>query len=256
MTSAHPLRARPATHAAEAEVGPSPRGGLRRIHLLLTAQSVVLVLASINRLWSATDAEILPGEALRVVDVMNLLVLAPASALLFLLLLEHVLAGAAGQSHAVLRVAFAGALYLFAASYGMHEPADYLNQRFCGGDGDPALCAIVAYQDDELSHSLYFAGLIGISTVLLLAQSASTIGVLPTGRDLRAVLANASLVAAAIVANLGFEEIGLDLVVVAAVAVTATVLLLRRGPRALTVYFAAGYGAGLLLTIAVKVAAG
>jgi len=256
MMSADTQRARRATSAAEAQVEPSSGSGLGRIHLLLTAQSLVLVLASVNRLWSATDVEILPGEALRIVDVVNLLVLAPASALLFLLLLEHVLAGAAGRSHAVLRVAFAGALYLFAASYGMHEPTDYLNQRFCAGDSDPALCAIVAYQDDELSHGLYFAGLIGISTVLLLAQSASAIGSVLTARHLRAVLANASLVAAAIVANLGFEEIGLDLVVVAAVAVTAIVLLRRHGPRALTVYFAAAYGAGLLLTIAAKLAAG
>src|SRR3712207_8869475 len=104
MMSADTQRARRATSAGEAQVEPSSGSGLGRIHLLLTAQSLVLVLASVNRLWSATDVEILPGEALRIVDVVNLLVLAPASALLFLLLLEHVLAGSAGRSHAVLRV--------------------------------------------------------------------------------------------------------------------------------------------------------
>jgi hypothetical protein len=60
---------------------------LRRLHLLLAVQSLLLVLASINRLWDATDVAILPHDALRLVDVLNLLVLAPASLLAFHLLL-------------------------------------------------------------------------------------------------------------------------------------------------------------------------
>jgi hypothetical protein len=63
----------------------------RRLQVLLGAESVLLVLASVNRLWDATDAEVLPHGSLRVVDVVNLMVLAPASALVLYLLLEHVL---------------------------------------------------------------------------------------------------------------------------------------------------------------------
>ena len=69
-----------------------------------------------------------------------------------------------------------------------------------------------------------------------------------TGADRALILANASLVAAAIVANLSFEEIGLDLIVVAAVAVLAIVLWLRHGPRPLILYFASAYTAGLVIT--------
>jgi hypothetical protein len=230
---------------------------VRRIHILLGAQSLILVLASVNRLWDGTDAEILPDASLRVVDAVNLLVLAPASVLAFFLLLEHVLTGAPERPRLALRFGFVAAAYLFAASYGMHEPADYLHARFCDGGDEGPFCAAIAYQDDGISHGLYFAGLVGISAVLLLAQAASrSVGTALDRRDRRLVLANASLVALAIAANLGFEEIGLDLVVVAAVFALAAVLLRRSGPRALTLYFAWGYGAGLVLTVAAKLAGG
>lgn len=71
-------------------VGNEPQAWMRRLHVLLGVQSLVLILASVNRLWSGTDVEVLQGS-LRVVDVINLLVLAPANALVLYLLLEHVL---------------------------------------------------------------------------------------------------------------------------------------------------------------------
>lgn len=145
------------------------------------------------------------------------------------------------------------ALYLFALSYGMHEPADFLHARFCGAGDAGGLCEAVAYHDDELSHGLFFVGLAGIDAVLLLAQAATTsFGASLRGRDLALVLANASVVAAAIVANLGFESIGLDLVMVAAVAALALLLLRRSGARALIAYFAWAYLAGLAGTVAAQ----
>jgi hypothetical protein len=72
-----------------------------------------------------------------------------------------------------------------------------------------------------------------------------------TAKDRAFLLANAALVAAAIVANLGFEKIGLDLFVVAAVAILAVVLWLRRGPRPLILCYASAYTVGLLIAGAV-----
>jgi hypothetical protein len=215
-----------------------------RIHVLLTAQSALLLLASVNRLWSATDVEVLPHGSLRLVELLNLLVLPPASVLLFYLLLEELRPSRAA------RLWFLAAVYLFALSYGMHEPANYVHDRFCEGSSSE-LCEIVAYHDDELSHLLFFAGFAGIDAVLLLAQ-ASCGGAVAAGRDLALVLANATLVAAAIVANLAFEEIGLDLIFVAAVAALALVLWRRSGPLPLIVYFASSYVAGLVVTAVVK----
>lgn len=226
---------------------------LRRLHVLLTAQSSLLVLASINRLWDATDARVLPQGSLRVVDVVNLLVLAPASALVLYLLLEHVLGDLSTRARRRLRLAFLAALYLFAASYGMHEPADFLHAQFCDSRDGGELCASVVYHDDDLSHLLFFVGLAGMDAVLLVAQgTVRDLGTRLGTRDLALIGVNASVVGAAIVANLGFEEIGLDLLVVAAVAALALYLLSRRGPRALIVYFAWAYLAGLAGTIAAK----
>jgi hypothetical protein len=222
-----------------------------RLNVLLTAQSLILVLASINRLWSATDVEILPHEALRLVDLLNILVFPPASVLAFHLLLEHVLTAAPEQARRRLRLAFLAAVYLFAASYGMHEAADYLNARFCSGDGADAggaLCGIVGYQDDELSHLLFFVGFAGIAATLLMAEAAAGRVVALARRDYGLIGANAALVCAAIVANLGFEEIGLDLVVVAFVAGLALLLWRRHGRRPLAFYFGSAYTAGFVLT--------
>ena len=214
---------------------------MRTLHLLLAAQSLVLVAASVNRLWDATDVAVLPHGALRLVDVLNLLVIAPAGLLVFHALLEHL------RPSRITRIAFVAAAYLFAASYGMHEAADYLHARFCD-PGTGELCTIVAYLDDELSHLLFFAGFTGIAAVLLAAQATTSA---PTAsRDRILILANAALVAAAIVANLSFEEIGVDLLVVAAVAALAAALWLRYGPRPLILYFASSYTAGLLVTAA------
>ena len=235
--------------------GEPERAWLRRLHVLLGAQSLLLVLASINRLTGLTDAAVLPHGSLRVVELLNLLVLPPASALAYYLLLEHLLGGVAPDRRRALRLAFLGALYLFAMSYGMHEPANSLNERFCGGETGP-LCQIVAYQDDELSHQLFFAGFAGIAAVLLIAQAVATgpAAAALRGRDRGIVLANATLIAAAIVANLGFEEIGLDLLVVAFVAALALALLRMRGTRPLIVYFAWAYVAGLLATMLAQLA--
>jgi hypothetical protein len=228
---------------------------MRRLHVLLTVQSALLVLASINRLWDATDARVLPHGSLRVVDVVNLLVLAPASALVLYLMLEHVLGDLSQRARRRLRLAFLAALYLFAASYGMHEPADFVHAELCGGREYGALCESVGYHDDELSHGMFFVGLAAMDAVLLLAQAgASSLGTRLGRRDLLLVLANASVVAVAIVANLGFEEVGLDLFIVAGVAALALLLLRHRRRRALIVYFGWAYLAGLVATLAVKLA--
>jgi hypothetical protein len=231
------------------------RAWVRRLHVLVGVQSLVLVLASANRLSSVGDAAVLPHESLRVVELLNLLVLPPVSALAFYLLLEHLLGGVAPGVRRALRLAFLAALYLFAMSYGMHEPANYVHDRFCGGDGGQ-LCQVIDYHDDGLSHLLFFAGFAGIAAVLLIAQAVATgAAVTPLqGRDRALVLANASLIAGAIVANLGFEAIGLDLLVVALVAALSLALVVRAGPRPVIVYFAWAYVLGLLVTGAIKLA--
>lgn len=68
------------------------------------------------------------------------------------------------------------------------------------------------------------------------------------GRDTAVLVLNALFVALGIFANLGFEEIGLDLVVVLVLAVLAGGLLWRHGRQPLVVYYTVAYGGGLVIT--------
>src|SRR3712207_808649 len=63
--------------------------GLAYIHALLTVQSVVIVLLSINRLSSRTLGYVSANEFLRWVDVNNMLILALLSLIAFYLLKKH-----------------------------------------------------------------------------------------------------------------------------------------------------------------------
>jgi hypothetical protein len=57
---------------------------------------------------------------------------------------------------------------------------------------------------------------------------------------------NALFLGAVILANLGFEEIGLDLYVVALLALISTYLLWKRGRQPMFIYYAIAYWLGLV----------
>ena len=155
-----------------------------------------------------------------------------------------------------LRAGFMAGAYLLGVSYGIHEVTNYLGARFCAPGGDPGLCRVVEFNDDDFSHWLFFAGLTVVAAVLMLTQVAHPAGRRMGAADLALVLVNAVVIGAGIFANLAFEEVGLDLYVVAAVAVLAVVLLRRHGPHPLLVYYAAAYLLGLGGTVVYRVATG
>ena len=70
--------------------------------------------------------------------------------------------------------------------------------------------------------------------------------------DLALLTLNGALIGAGVFANLAFERIGLDLYVVAALAVVAFALLRRLGRQPLLVYYATAYGLGLAATALYK----
>jgi len=57
---------------------------------------------------------------------------------------------------------------------------------------------------------------------------------------------NALFLGAGIFANLGFEEIGLDLYIVAFLALLSVYLLWRRGKQPLFIYYTTAYWLGLI----------
>ena len=225
--------------------------GLGRVHALLAVQSLVVVLVSINRLSRLTLGYVAPNEFLRWVDLHNMLTLPLVSILAFYLLKKTVEANgtpASARAHLAVNLAFIAGVYLLGAGYGDHEVTNYLHSRFCGrGDASP-LCRIVAFNDDEFSHWVFFAGFVLVNAALMFLQALFPRREPTSGRDTALIALNAVLIGAGIFANLAFERIGVDLYVVALLALVAFVLLRRLGRQPLLVYYATAYGIGLVAT--------
>lgn len=240
-------------------VGARPRAvtGLGGLHGLLAVQSLVVVLLSINRLSPLTLGYVAANEFLRWVDFNNMLVLPLISLVVSYLLLRRLelsdQTGARdGRWHVALSVTFIVGAYLLAASYGDHEVTNYLHARFCEPDPGSALCRIVIFNDDEFSHWVFFAGFVLINGALLLMQMVFPHRAPLASLDRALLIANGVFIGLGIFANLAFEVIGLDLYVVAFLALLAAFLFWRRGPQPLTVYYATAYWLGLLATFAYK----
>ena len=222
---------------------------MRRIHALLGIQSLVAILVSINRLGTWTLGYVLPNEFLRWVDFNNMLVLpliSVAASYLLKKTIEYDSPQRESRPHIAWNLVFIVGLYLLAASYGDHEVTNYLHQRFCANDTSSDLCRIVIFNDDEFSHWIFFTGFVMVNAAILFIQYLFPQHENVTTTDLTLLGLNALFLGAGIFANLGFETIGLDLYVVALLALLSTYLLWRGGRQPMFVYYTTAYWLGLL----------
>lgn len=224
---------------------------MKRIHYLLGVQSVLAILVSINRLTPWTLGYVLPNEFLRWVDLNNMLVIPLISVVAFYLLKKHLETSVerrfSGAQHLLwINLVFIVGIYLLAASYGTHEVTNYMHTRFCLEGTGSELCRIVIFNDDEFSHWVFFTGFVMVNAALLWLQVVAPYKGKVTAADSGLLVVNAVFLGAGILANLGFEEIGLDLYVVAALALLAAWLLWKRGRQPLFIYYTAAYWLGLL----------
>ena len=222
---------------------------MRRIHALLGVQSLVAVFVSINRLGTWTLGYVLPNEFLRWVDFNNMLVLPLISVVASYLLkktIEYDSPQRESKPHIAWNLVFIVGLYLLAASYGDHEVTNYLHQRFCATDTTSDLCRIVIFNDDEFSHWVFFTGFVMVNAAILFIQTLFPNQEQLTGTDAALLALNALFLGAGVFANLGFEEIGLDLYVVALLALISGYLLWRRGREPMFIYYTIAYWLGLV----------
>ena len=229
---------------------------MKRIHSLLAVQSIVAILVSINRLGTWTLGYVLPNEFLRWVDFNNMLVLPLISLVAFYLLkktIEYDSPAREGRAHIAWNLVFIVGLYLLGASYGDHEVTNYLHHRFCLEDTTSDLCRIVIFNDDEFSHWVFFTGFVMVNTALLFLQNVFPHRGQLTLTDVGLLIFNALFLGAGIFANLGFEEIGLDLYIVAFLAVFSAYLLWRRGKQPLFIYYTTAYWLGLIASFVAQV---
>ena len=222
---------------------------MKRIHTLLGVQSLVAILVSINRLGTWTLGYVLPNQFLRWVDFNNMLILPLISVVASYLLkktIEYESPQREGRSHIAWNLVFIVGLYLLAASYGDHEVTNYLHQRFCGSDRTSDLCRIVIFNDDEFSHWIFFTGFVMVNAAILFIQNLFPHQANITNTDFALLGLNALFLGAGVFANLGFEEIGLDLYIVALLALISAYLLWRRGKQPMFIYYTLAYWLGLV----------
>ena len=228
---------------------------MQRIHAWLGVQSLAAILVSSNRLGSWTLGYVLPNEFLRWVDFNNMLVLPLISLAAFYLLkktVEYNSPAREGRAHLALNLVFIVGVYLLAASYGNHEATNYLHARFCLDDPSSDLCRIVIFNDDEFSHWVFFTGFVMVNAALLFLQNLFPYRDALSKTDIGLLILNSLFLGAGILANLGFEEIGLDLYVVALLALLSAFFLWKRGKQPLFVYYASAYWFGLIASIAAQ----
>lgn len=228
---------------------------MKRIHLLLGIQSLLAIFVSFNRLTDWFIGYVLPNEFLRWVDLNNIIV-ALISLLAGYLLkktIEYDSPAREGGLHTVWNLVFIIGIFLTAVSYGDHEVTNYLHVRFCEPDPGSDLCRIVIFNDDQFSHWLFFAGFIMVNAAILFLQNVFPHREVLTGTDISLLILNSIFLGLGVMANLGFEEIGLDLYVVALLALISTYLLWRRGRQPMFIYYTAAYWFGLIGSLVAQV---
>ena len=224
---------------------------MKRIHILLGIQSLAGVLVSFNRLGTWTLGYVLPNEFLRWVDFNNILLALISMIALYLLkkTIEYDSPAREGRAHMAWNLVFMVGLFLTATSYGDHEVTNYLHQRFCAADSTSDLCRIVIFNDDEFSHWIFFTGFVMVNTAILFIQNVFPHRETITNADFTLLGLNAIFLGAGILANLGFEEIGLDLYVVALLALISAYLLWRGGRQPMFVYYTIAYWLGMISSV-------
>jgi hypothetical protein len=221
---------------------------MKRIHLLLGIQSLLAIFVSFNRLTDWFTGYVLPNQFLRWVDLNNVLVALVSMVAGYLLkkTLEYNSPAREGSARTTWNLIFIIGVFITAVSYGIHEVTNYLHVRFCLEDTTSDLCRIVIFNDDEFSHWLFFAGFTMVNAAILFIQDLFPHREGLSSTDVGILLLNSLFLGLGVMANLGFEEIGLDLYIVAALALTSAFLLWKRGRQPMFIYYTAAYWLGLV----------
>jgi hypothetical protein len=131
---------------------------------------------------------------------------------------------------------------------------NYLNTRYCQDGQTDRLCHIIAFNDDEFSHWVFFVGFIIVSASILVFQALAPSRELLRGVQLALVVVNGLIISLGIFANLALEEVGLDLPVVGVMLGIAALLWRRYGAQPLFVHSVVAYGVGLTASVLCKAA--
>lgn len=232
---------------------------MKRLHILFSLTSLVVLLVTIERFSITTHILLQPYNFLRLHEVVQITILILATVLLpFLLLREvshdfEILRSRRGLWFAVL---FIVGVYFYATGNGIHELGSFLLNQYC----DPkhiqsAVCGSFFVNDYYVGNISYFVGALAMNIALVLLEVCKP-RYFMARKDLLYLVPNALIYAFTIIAYAGFDLVivGLVYALIATLAVDLILLFNRqRGAQLpVTLYLALSYTLGTIVALIVR----
>ncbi|GAC1401940.1 MAG: hypothetical protein NVSMB49_17230 [Ktedonobacteraceae bacterium] len=234
---------------------------MKRLHILFSLNSLVVVLVSIERISFTTHVLLQPYQFLRLHEAIQIVLLILATVIIPFFLLKEVtgdfsLLTKGKKSNLFLGVAFITGIYLYASGNAFHELASFLLNQYCNIDAiSGQFCQGLFFNDYYTGNVLYFVGAF-LFTLALILLEVSQPRIEMTRRDLWLLLPNCLIYALAIVAYAGFDRVLVGLVYSLCITLVVIGILImhrkevRRLP--LTDYTALTYLIGTLVACLVR----
>lgn len=190
---------------------------MRRLHLLFSLNSLVVVLVSIERFSFTTHVLLQPYQFLRLHEVIQIAVLILATFIIPCFLFKEVTSDFSTltkgkKSNLFLGVVFIIGLYFYASGNAFHELASFLFNQYCDVNRvSGQLCGSLFFNDYYTGNVLYFIGAFLFTLALLLLEIAQP-HIVMTKRDMWLLVPNCLIYALAIVAYAGFDRVLVGLV--------------------------------------------
>ncbi len=190
---------------------------MKRLHLLLSLNSLAVVLVSLERFSFTTRVLLQPYQFLRLHEALQIGVLILATVLIPFFLFREVtgnfsLLAKDKRRGMVLGSVFLAGIYFYASGNAFHELASFLFNQYCDVTSvSGQLCASLFFNDYYTGNVLYFIGAFLFTLALILLEVVQP-RLLMTKRDLWLLVPNSLIYALAIVAYAGFDRVLVGLV--------------------------------------------
>ncbi len=232
---------------------------MKRLHLLFSLNSLVVVLVSIERFSFTTRILLQPYQFLRLHEAIQIVVLILATAIIPFFLFKEVTGDfslLAKGRRTFLGVMFIAGIYFYASGNAFHELASFLFNQYCDiNKVSGQLCGSLFFNDYYTGNVLYFIGAL-LFTLALILLEVSQPRILMTKRDMWLLVPNCLIYAIAIVAYAGFDRVLVGLVYSLLITIVVVGILLVRRNEArylpVTDYTALTYVIGTLIACLVR----
>jgi len=234
---------------------------MKRLHILFSLNSLVVVLVSIERFSFTTHILLQPYQFLRLHEALQIVVLILATVIIPFFLFQEVTSDFSlltknKRRGMLLGSVFITGIYFYASGNAFHELASFLFNQYCDVTNvSGQLCGSLFFNDYYTGNVLYFIGAFLFTLALILLEIVQP-HVLMTKRDMWLLVPNGLIYALAIVAYAGFDRVLVGLVysLVTTLVVVVIILIYRKELRSLpiTSYTALTYIVGTLVACLVR----